>query len=395
MIVHLHPSQAAFRQSLARYRGFVGGRGSGKSWAGAYDLIRRARTGRLYMAAAPTYALMRDATLRTFLTLSRSMRFLRDFRKGDMTAILGNGAEVLFRSADDPDSTMRGPNLSGVWLDEASIMERAAFDLSIASLREGGDQGWLSATFTPRGKGHWTFEVFGAGRQDTALFHARTADNPFNPAGFADGIRVHYTKAFAEQEIEGQFIDVGGRLARREWFPVVDERPACVRWIRAWDFAATDKTQADWTVGALLGETASRQWVLAHVVRAQIAGGSVEQLVRQTATLDGPTVPIALEQEPGSSGKIASSYLVRALAGYQVKASPATRDKVTRAMPLFAQAEAGNVRLVRGSWTAAWLDETCSFPEGAHDDQVDAASLAFNSMAVTASRSSYGAPWML
>lgn len=380
--VSLHAAQDAFLRSPAIYRGFVGGRGAGKSFIGAVDLLSRAEPGRLYMAAAPTYPLMRDATLRTFLDQARAIRALREFRRGDMTAVLASGAEVLFRSADDPDATMRGPNLSGVWLDEASIMDRAAFDLSIAALRQGGAQGWLAATFTPRGKTHWTFDVFGKGRPDTALFHARTGDNPFNPPAFADVLRRQYTSAFAEQELDGRFIDAGGRLARREWFPVVPARPEAkgARWVRAWDLAATEasttSSDPDWTVGALMTD-AGGVWTVAHVVRARVAGGHVESLIRQTAATDGPSVEIALEQEPGASGKIAAAYFARALAGYQVHARPATGDKVTRAMPLLAQAEAGNVRLVAGEWVADWLDEVAAFPEGDHDDQVDATAHAF------------------
>ncbi|MFX4846510.1 phage terminase large subunit, partial [Acinetobacter baumannii] len=88
-----------------------------------------------------------------------------------------------FRSAEDPDK-LRGPNLSGSWLDEASLMEREAFDICIASLREAGEQGWLSATFTPRGLTHWTYDLFGrGGRPDVELFTSRTRDNPFAPVG--------------------------------------------------------------------------------------------------------------------------------------------------------------------------------------------------------------------
>jgi phage terminase large subunit len=98
---------------------------------------------------------------------------------------LRTGAEVLFRSADEPDR-LRGPNLSGVWLDEASLMPPDAFTVAIGRLRQAGAQGWLSATFTPKGRQHWTFETFATGRPDTALFQARTADNPCLPAGFHD-----------------------------------------------------------------------------------------------------------------------------------------------------------------------------------------------------------------
>jgi hypothetical protein len=43
-------------------------------------------------------------------------------------------------------------------------------------------------------------------------------------------------------------------------------------------------------------------------------------------------------------------------------------------------AEAGNVALVPGPWNGAFLDELSTFPQGAHDDQVDAASLAFSQL---------------
>jgi hypothetical protein len=39
----LHRRQYQFRQSKALFRGFVAGRGAGKTWVGAYDMIRRAR----------------------------------------------------------------------------------------------------------------------------------------------------------------------------------------------------------------------------------------------------------------------------------------------------------------------------------------------------------------
>lgn len=389
--VELSAIQRDFRKSPALFRGFVGGRGAGKSWIGSYDLIRRAIPGRLYMVVAPTYTMLRDASLRSFLATCRELRFLRDFSESRMTAHLGNGAEILFRSGDDPDR-LRGPNLSGAWLDEAGEMDEEVFTILIGCLRESGAQGWMSATFTPRGKRHWTYRHFveRAG-PDTALFHARSEDNPFNQSGFADLLRSRYTSHFSKQEVDGEFIEPDGLIARREWFAqILEARPSGGHLVRAWDFAATaadvrNSKDPDWTVGALLHSDGAGKYTLAHLVRARVAGGQVEALVRQTAAGDGVAVHIILEQEPGSSGKIASDYLVRALAGYNVRATPAQGDKVNRAMPFFAQAEAGNVRLVRGAWNSDFLDEIAAFPSGAHDDQVDAASAAFNAIAHQAS----------
>jgi predicted phage terminase large subunit-like protein len=69
------------------------------------------------------------------------------------------------------------------------------------------------------------------------------------------------------------------------------------------------------------------------------------------------------------------------LAGHTVKADRPTGDKLTRWGPLAAQCEAGNVKLIKGPWNAAFLDELCAAPNGKHDDQIDAAALAFNKVA--------------
>ena len=235
--IRLHPAQHAFRHSAAIYRGFVGGRGSGKSWAGSYDLCRRARPGRLYLVAAPTYRMLSDSSIRTFQEVGSRLRFIRDFSKGEMIATLGNGAQVLFRSTDDPDR-LRGPNLSGAWLDEAGDMDEEAYLIAIACLREAGEQGWLSATFTPRGRSHWTFRVFGGERQvgsDDAVeagglrnagqqgadgfgvrFHAGRAVNDDRQSGREGGFGVRDLQCLQDALMFGQPLVFGDARRRRE-----------------------------------------------------------------------------------------------------------------------------------------------------------------------------------
>ena len=55
--------------------------------------------------------------------------------------------------------------------------------------------------------------------------------------------------------------------------------------------------------------------------------------------------------------------------------------KITRAQPLAAQAEAGNVRIVKAPWNQEFLSELSAFPESSQADQVDAASAALNRLA--------------
>lgn len=103
----------------------------------------------------------------------------------------------------------------------------------------------------------------------------------------------------------------------------------------------------------------------------------METLFRNTATQDGRLVKVRIPQDPGAAGKAVAAHYIKLLAGWDVKAAPETGSKEVRATPLAAQAEAGNVKLVRGPWNEAFLEELCMFPSGKHDDQVDGSSGAF------------------
>ena len=99
---------------------------------------------------------------------------------------------------------------------------------------------------------------------------------------------------------------------------------------------------------------------------------------RRIAELDGKRIRIAVEQEPGSGGKESAEATIRNLAGWRVVADRPTGDKAVRAGPYAAQVQGGNVLLVKGAWTKAFIDEHIAFPVGRAKDQVDAAAAAFN-----------------
>ena len=60
-----------------------------------------------------------------------------------------------------------------------------------------------------------------------------------------------------------------------------------------------------------------------------------------------------------------------------MRASKETGSKLTRALPVAAQVEAGNLLIVRANWSHHLLEELRDFPNGRKDDQVDALSRAF------------------
>ena len=71
---------------------------------------------------------------------------------------------------------------------------------------------------------------------------------------------------------------------------------------------------------------------------------------------------------------------------YTLDAEAPQGDKFTRAGPVAARVNAGRLKLVRGSWNRAFIDELATFPVGAHDDQVDALSGAYAMLAAPKAR---------
>lgn len=231
--IPLHKAQLAFRNSKALYRGFVAGRGAGKSYVGAYDMIRRAKPGRHYLIGSPTGVMMADTTFPTFKAIAQALHVWnpKAVRLSPYPTVrLTTGAEIRFRTAENPDR-MRGPNLSGVWLDEGSQMVEAAFDINIAALREAGEDGWLSCTFTPKGMSHWTYTRFATNLEDADLIHCATKANPFLSATFADRLAKMYVGAWAQQELGGLFVSMEGAEFAPEWF---EDRPDHPFWFEQW-----------------------------------------------------------------------------------------------------------------------------------------------------------------
>ena len=177
-----------------------------------------------------------------------------------------------------------------------------------------------------------------------------------------------------------------GGLFKRGWFGFVGASPAHAKRVRAWDFAASVPKKGaapDWTVGLRVSRDGDGVFYVEAEQRMQETSGNVAKTVKSLAETDGPDTIIRIPQDPGQAGKAQAETYIKELAGYTVHAVPPTGDKATRASPAAVQAEAGNVKLVRGPWNEAFLDEVCGFPGGApNDDRVDAFADAINELAL-------------
>jgi predicted phage terminase large subunit-like protein len=425
----------------------VAGRGSGKTRIGAQDVVMRAQAGEPWMSVSPSYPIIHETTMPTLVEVARELGvFVRavksplprvTFRTSD-----GGLANIVFRSGEDPEK-LRGPSKAGLWIDEASITKPEVFTVGMAVLRYRGVMGPLILTFTPKGRRHWSFEVFyeriddstpgywergnnGDGdffvkvdpetgeskrmpvvyfagiaygvRDNAFLVHAHTLENPFLPAEFYDNIRAHYTSHLAAQELGGEFVEIQGIMFKREWFNFVEEVPVDAMRVRYWDRAGTEGA-GKYSVGLLMARDKLGRSYVEDIVRGQWSYHTRNKMMLETAKRDcdkyGNTVMIYAEQEGGSGGKEQAQQSIVSLARFPVYSDVVSgvrwkmkdkmrlpgEGKIIRAQPMAAQAEAGNVYIKRANWMEDYLEEICSFPEYAFADQVDASSGAYNKLA--------------
>ncbi len=182
-----------------------------------------------------------------------------------------------------------------------------------------------------------------------------------------------------------------GKVFNRGWFEIVDAVPAGGEECRGWDFAATAKEMRgddpDYTAGVKVRKAGGVYYVL-DCLAVQEGPAEADRLFLNYARQDGggalaggARYRVRWEIEPGSAGIRETARLVRMLDGLDAKGIHPTGDKLTRARALAAQAQAGNVKLLRGPWNEPWLRHMHGQPDLPHDDIMDATALAYNDLA--------------
>lgn len=172
-----------------------------------------------------------------------------------------------------------------------------------------------------------------------------------------------------------------------------------VKWVRAWDLAATAPGEADeldglpqamrqtrrgdesaYTAGVLLGKRRNGRIFVADVINVRENGADVRSLIQTTAASDRAlygNVTIRLPQDPGQAGKDQAQSFVRMLGGFTVTTALESGDKVTRAEPFSSQWLAGNVDVKEAPWNDEYFRQLENFPVGKLKDMVDASANAY------------------
>lgn len=162
--------------------------------------------------------------------------------------------------------------------------------------------------------------------------------------------------------------------------------PPMTKVVRGWDLAGSRKKPGrssgpDFTAGVKIGVGRDGTYYILDLVHMQETPAKVRETVKGVTSQDGTGVYIRLPQDPGQAGVDQKEQYAKALAGYMFQILPVSGDKEIRATPLASQVEVGNVKMVEAPWNAGLVEEMRTFPNGLHDDRIDAAADAFNELA--------------
>jgi predicted phage terminase large subunit-like protein len=165
-----------------------------------------------------------------------------------------------------------------------------------------------------------------------------------------------------------------GAMFKREWLHRAKAPRAGMRIAMGVDLALSTKTSADYTAIVVIGRDEFGKLYILDAVRERVDFPGALRLIRDVADKWKPRA-IAIEQVAFQA--VVVQELLRQTT-LPIKGVTPDKDKVTRAQPLALRYEQG---LVFHEDLPSWFeDELLSFPQGAHDDGVDAAAYAYQSV---------------
>lgn len=191
-----------------------------------------------------------------------------------------------------------------------------------------------------------------------------------------------------------------GGMFKWDWWQVIDVVPAIGQMVRYWDLAGTEPKgkghDPDYSAGALLCRMQDLRTAVVDVTRFRKSiaqrDAELERIAREDLEKYRGRIRWWIETEAGIAGQERTAAIVRRLQalGLPVSTERPTGKKIHRAEPLASKAEARNVVLVRGDWIDPFRSEAADFPNGSHDDQIDAAAGADSKLSIPEATVAFG-----
>jgi hypothetical protein len=215
------PSQWKFHKSEARFKGFSGPIGSGKSQALCQEAILCAYLNPRCMGlvGAPTYPMLKDATLPALLRALEEAKVRFEHNKSENTIWIEEvEARILLRSVDDYER-LRGTNLAWFGIDELTYTAEEAWLRLEGRLREPRAKRMCGfGVWTPKGY-DWVYRRFIRDRvEGYDCIQAQPFENRHllkNTPDFYERLKRSYDEGFFAQEVLGEYTNPAEGLVYR------------------------------------------------------------------------------------------------------------------------------------------------------------------------------------
>ena len=366
----------------------LGGRGSGKTRAGAewIEAFAAANPGARIALVGETYADVREVMIEGPAGLIAIGRGRHEPSR--RRVVWPNGAQATAFSSEDPEA-LRGPQFHAAWCDELAKWRNAeaTWDMLQFGLRLGHDPRQVVTT-TPR-----AVPVLKALMDDpeTAMTRMRTADNAGNlAASFLRSVERRYGQsALGRQELDGEMLEArDDALWSRA---LIDANrlscpPPLRRTIVAVDPAVTGRRTSDATGIVVAAKAEDGRTIVLR--DCTVRGLSPAAWTARVAELYAEHDADCVVAEVNQGGDMAADLIRAADPSVPVRPVRATRSKWTRAEPVAALYERGEVAHL--GTHAGLEDEMCRFgPDGLDGgrspDRVDALVWAVTALAMETS----------
>ncbi len=215
---------------MARFKGFSGPIGSGKSAALCHEAIRLSylNPGRTGLIGSPTYPMLRDSTLTALIETLHDNEIPFDLNKADNVLVMRDTRSRILLRAVDEFERLRGPNLAWFGLDELTYTHEGAWLRLEGRLRDPrATRRCGFAVWTPKGF-DWVYRRFiGHPAPGYEAIQAQPFENRFlleQVPDFYERLRGSYDENFFRQEVMGDYLSARGGLVYHAFDRAVNVR---------------------------------------------------------------------------------------------------------------------------------------------------------------------------
>lgn len=212
-----------------KYRAYVGGFGSGKTFVGCLDLLIFAskHPGVIQGYFGPTYPSIRDIFFPTFEEAAHMMGFRVELRESNKEVHLYRGAAyygtVICRSMEKPDSIV-GFKIARALVDEIDTLPKdkatRAWNKIVARMRlvVDGVENSIGVTTTPEGF-LFVYDKFAKNPTESySMVQASTYENEkYLPPDYIQTLRETYPESLIDAYIDGRFVNLTSGTVYRSY----------------------------------------------------------------------------------------------------------------------------------------------------------------------------------